>query len=258
MADVLSTRNERVQLARSLMTQTKARRDTGRMALEGVRLIRDALHAGLTPDYVLIDQSLAESASGDLRLTTPPGWPLLTTTPEIIRHISETEHPQGMIGVFAVRPPPLPNSLRRVLILDALRDPGNAGTILRSAAAAGVDVVLCAPGTVDVYNPKVLRAGMGAHFRVPVLEASWTRIAILVEALTVYLADMTGDVAYHAADWSQPWALIIGGEADGESPQAAQLAGQRVFIPMSRETESLNAAAAASVLLFEARRATGK
>ncbi|HLU08834.1 MAG TPA: RNA methyltransferase, partial [Oceanobacillus sp.] len=139
-------------------------------------------------------------------------------------------------------------------ILDNLRDPGNMGTILRTAAAAGVEVVLLSPGSVDAYNPKVLRGGMGAHFRIPVLEASWTRIAVYCRDLTVYLADMQGDVTYDAADWQQAWALIIGSEAHGESEEASALARQRVYIPMVSETESLNAAVAAGIILFEAAR----
>jgi TrmH family RNA methyltransferase len=141
-----------------------------------------------------------------------------------------------------------------VLILDALGDPGNLGTILRTAAAAGVEVVLLAPGCVDPYNDKALRAGMGAHFRVPVIPQSWDKIAATCDGLAVYLAAMDGDLAYDAADWSSAWALIVGSEAHGASEQAAELAHQRVYIPMAAETESLNAASAAAVILFEAAR----
>jgi TrmH family RNA methyltransferase len=144
-----------------------------------------------------------------------------------------------------------------VLILDGLRDPGNLGTILRTAAAAGIDAVLLAPGSVDPYNDKALRAGMGAHFRIPVVSQKWDEIAATCAGLSVYLADMHGDVAYDAADWSNGWALIIGGEAHGASEAAAALAtagAGRVYIPMAAATESLNAASAAAVILFEAAR----
>ncbi len=266
---ITSLQNERVKLAHALQTASKARRKESKMALEGVRLIQDALSCGLQPDFILYDPETISletfntaPSSGKSGEVIPPGGEgyrvgaslLLPVTAEIIRYLSDTETPQGLIGVFPLQPPPLPETPSRILILDAIGDPGNMGTILRSAAAAGVQAVFNAPGSVDAYNPKVLRAGMGAHFRMPVLEASWTRIALYCQHLQVYLADMNGDVTYDRADWKAPHALIIGSEAHGESEQAAQLAKQRVYIPMAAETESLNAAVAASVILFEAAR----
>jgi TrmH family RNA methyltransferase len=244
---ITSPQNERVKLAHALQNQAKIRRKEGKMVLEGVRLIHDALERGLTPEFILYDPSAID-------IDSVVGAPAFPVTSDIIRHISDTETPQGIIGVFPIIPPTLPDTPKRVLILDNLRDPGNMGTILRTAAAAGVEVVLLSPGSVDAYNPKVLRGGMGAHFRIPILEASWTRIATYCRELTVYLADMQGDVAYDAADWQQAWALIVGSEAHGESDEAASLASQRVYIQMASETESLNAASAAAIILFEAAR----
>lgn len=248
---ITSLQNERVKLAHALQTQAKTRRKEGKMALEGVRLIRDALERGLTPEFILYDPDAVDI---DAVVGTEQSPLPIPVTAEIIRYVSDTETPQGIVGVFPITAPPLPETPQRVLILDNLRDPGNMGTILRTAAAAGVEVVLLSPGSVDAYNPKVLRGGMGAHFRIPVLEASWTRIAVYCRDLTVYLADMQGDVTYDAADWQQAWALIIGSEAHGESEEASTLARQHVYIPMASETESLNAAVAAGIILFEAAR----
>jgi TrmH family RNA methyltransferase len=141
-----------------------------------------------------------------------------------------------------------------VLILDAVRDPGNLGTILRAGAAAGVQAVLLSPTCVDAYNPKALRSGMGAHFRVPIVEMDWDKIGAYCRALAVYLADAEGDLSHDAVDWSAAWALIIGSEAHGAGSEAERLAQQRVYIPMAAATESLNAAIAAAVILFEAAR----
>lgn len=244
---ITSLTNEKVKLAHALQTQAKARRSEGRMALEGLRLIRDAVAAGQRPDYILFDPEAV-----DLAELHAPERLCIPATPEVIRHVSLTESPQGAVGIFPIQPPPLPSPLTRVLVLDAIADPGNLGTMLRTAAAAGVDAVLLAPGSADAYNPKALRAGMGAHFRVPVLEAPWTRLEVLLRGLHVRLADMTGEASYDRADWSRPWALIIGSEAHGASPQAGELAAERVYIPMAGRTESLNAAIACGVLLFEA------
>jgi TrmH family RNA methyltransferase len=141
-----------------------------------------------------------------------------------------------------------------ILILDCLRDPGNLGTILRSAEAAGVGQVILAPGTVDPYNPKVVRGGMGAHLRLPVLSLPWPAIAKVVAGRAIWLADAAADLAYDAVDWTVPSALLVGGEASGPGEQARALATGEVGIPMAGGTESLNAAMAATVILFEAAR----
>lgn len=246
---ITSLTNEKIKLAHALQTQVKARRGESRMALEGVRLIKDALAAGQRPDYVLFDpESLTSRELG------VPDALCIPVTPEVMRHISLTETPQGAVGIFPIFPPSAPKVLKRVLILDGVADPGNMGTILRTAAAAGIDIVLLAPGSTDAYNPKALRAGMGAHFRIPVMDASWAQIEQALSGLDVRLADMSGGPAYDRVDWAQPWALIIGSEAHGASDQAARLAGTRIVIPMAARTESLNAAVACGVILFEAAR----
>ena len=135
-----------------------------------------------------------------------------------------------------------------------MRDPGNLGTILRSAEAAGVGQVLLAPGTVDAYNPKVVRGAMGAHFRLPLESLDWPAIAERVAGRAVWLADAAGEIAYDQVDWTAPSALIVGGEAAGAGQRAAELATGRVCIPMTGGAESLNAAMAATVILFEAAR----
>ncbi|MCC6802994.1 MAG: RNA methyltransferase [Anaerolineae bacterium] len=246
---ITSLQNDRVKLAHGLITGSKSRRKLGKIALEGVRLIRDAVEAGYLPEFILYDPDAVDISALDL-----PADLLFDASPEVLRHICATEQPQGIVGVFPMPTPSLPRQPRRVLILDALRDPGNLGAILRTAAAAGVDAVLLAPGSVDPYNDKALRGGMSAHFRVPVVPQKWGEIAAYCAGLSIYLADMDGDVNYDAADWLHGWALIVGGEAHGAGEQAAALATQRIAIPMAAATESLNAAAAAAVILFEAAR----
>ncbi|MFQ3568637.1 MAG: RNA methyltransferase [Aggregatilineales bacterium] len=247
---ITSPQNDRVKLARSLAAGAKARRKAGLFILEGVRLINDALERGQSPAFILYDPKRIQPEAVPLAKRDA----LLAAAPALIDGISTAETPPGIIGVFPIVPPPLPNPLRRVLILDAMRDPGNLGAIARTAAAAGVEAVLLAPGCVDAYNPKALRGGMGAHFRIPLLEMDWAHISQTCAGLLVALAAMKAERAYDSVDWTQPWALIIGGEAQGASAAAEQLAALRVGIPMAAATESLNAAAAAAVILFEAAR----
>lgn len=150
------------------------------------------------------------------------------------------------------RPPADPNL---VLVLDQVRDPGNTGTILRSAAAAGIELVMLTAGCADVWSPKVFRAGMGAHFRLAVeTQSSWASIAQRATGRQAWMADPRGEIAYDQIDWRQHGLLVVGGETEGLSSEALALGCGRVAIPMCGHTESLNVAMAATVLLFEAAR----
>lgn len=245
-----SIQNERVKLVHALQNQAKTRRKERKIALEGKRLIQDALANDHRAEFIMYDPDVINPNDFDV-----PKSIMLPADASVLRHISDTEQPQGVVAVFPMPSGKLPTPLTRALILDNLRDPGNVGTILRTAAAAGVEAVLLSPGCVDAYNPKVLRSAMGAHFRLVVVEHGWDAIADYCRDLPRYLADMTGDVRYDQADWSQ-YALIIGSEAHGASTEAEAIASHIVYIPMQSNAESLNAAVAAGILLFEARRHT--
>jgi TrmH family RNA methyltransferase len=146
-----------------------------------------------------------------------------------------------------------------LLVLDGISDPGNLGTILRSALAADVDEALLAPGCADPLAPKVVRAASGAHFHLPVrADQSWQEIAAVLGGSPAFqqvlVAEAGAHTPYDAVDLTQRTAVLIGNEAHGVSPQGARMATQRVRIPMWNKVESLNAAIAASVVLFEAAR----
>lgn len=248
---ITSTQNNRVKMAANLQKRPRLRRAERRIVLEGLRLMRDAHERGIIPDYVFYDPENADyELIAALQNTRAE---LLPATEEVLRYMSDTQQNSGMLGVYPLPSPPLPRSAARVLILDAVRDPGNMGTLLRTAAAAGADLAILAPDCVDPYNPKVLRAGMGAHFRIPVVEASWGEIAGFCLEIPAYVAAGDGELTYSDVDWTRPWAMVIGNEAHG-STSAGRLNPQRIAIPMESATESINAAAAAAVILFEAQR----
>jgi TrmH family RNA methyltransferase len=257
MTTITSLHNERVKLVRALQSQPKARRKANRAVLEGARLVGDAIAAGAQPDFVLITpdtgtpDSPAFSILDGLRAR---GVTVLTVAPEVMAYASDTQTPQGILAVVPTPRQALPERLSLTLILDAIADPGNLGTLLRTAGAAGVDAVLLAPGCVDAFNPKALRAGMGAHFRVPVAEVGWPAIVARCDGLAVYAAAADAPRPYTQVDWTAPAALIIGSEAHGLSEVARQMATGSVAVPMANRAESLNAAAAAAVILFECRR----
>jgi len=251
---ITSTQNEKVKLAYGLQNRARTRRKEMKIALEGIKLVRDAMERGHKPTFILYDpEAIGRDIIKSLKKHAPNGE-YLAVSSDVMKHIAEAEQPQGIIGVFPLPLPPLPRNPTRVLILDEVSDPGNMGTIFRTAAASGVECVLLSPNCADPYNPKVLRSGMGAHFRLPIVEVKWFEIENYCADLNVLVAMGEGDTRYDKVDWREKWALIIGNEGHGVSEQAKTLASAKIYIPMAKETESLNAGIATGVILFEAAR----
>jgi TrmH family RNA methyltransferase len=249
---ISSTQNDKVKLVYGLQTRTRTRLKERKVVLEGVRLIRDTIARGFKPLFMFYEpksvdyEFLAELQEHD--------FPMLEVNEEVLAYMSDTQQPQGILGVFPMPSPEMPRKPNRVLILDGVSEPGNMGTILRSATASGVDLVILAPHCVDPYNPKVVRSGMGAHFSIPLVQAQWYEISPYCEGMKVYAAAGSGELRYDQADYTQRHAIIIGGEARGIGDNARELADALVYIPMAGGMESLNAAIASSVILFEATR----
>lgn len=225
--------------------------------LEGVRLVLDALRGGTELALALyVPAQLAQTEGGRALLARLERLPQAQAASErALAAAADTVQPQGVVAL-APWPQIAPGRPGLVLVLDAIQDPGNMGTLLRSAEAVSVAEVLCVKGTVDVYSPKVVRAGMGAHLRLAVdQDLSWETVAERLAFIDhVYAADAGGALPYYAVDWRQPTALIIGSEARGLHEQALVLAHGRIGIPMRGQAESLNAAVAGSIILFEAQR----
>jgi TrmH family RNA methyltransferase len=247
---ITSAQNPKLKLARSLMGRPKERHAARAFVAEGVRLVEEALSAGWPIQFVLIAAGLSERGLALVKKLEGKGIEVEQVSDELLNAISETETSQGLLAVLDYSPLDLPRLLNFALIADSIRDPGNLGTLLRTAAAAGVQAVFLPPETTDAFAPKVLRAGMGAHFRLPIHSLSWDEIRNATEPLKVFLADMQGSPCWQN-DFSLPLALIVGGEADGATQAARQLADATVSIPMPGQAESLNAGVAGAVLMFE-------
>jgi TrmH family RNA methyltransferase len=253
---ITSTHNPKLKLIRALQGRTKERRDAGAFLVEGVRLIEEAVISNWGFRFALYDESLNERGRSQVEGLRSRGVDVEEVATGLMKSLSETETPQGILAVLEFAQLPIPNYCDFILILDTIRDPGNLGTLLRTAAAAGVQAVFLPPETTDAYAPKVVRSGMGAHFRLPIHSMSWEEIDhFIAESAThprlqVFLADMDGQSCWET-DLRQPVALIIGGEADGASESARKLENQKISIPMSEKIESLNAGVAGSILMFE-------
>lgn len=252
---ITSNQNSKIKLVRALLGRAKERREAGAFVVEGVRLVEEAVKGGWRFEIVLFDETLSERGKLQIEGLRLKGVDVEEVSASVMKSISETETPQGILAVIEQSQLPIPASPNFILIPDQIRDPGNLGTLLRSAAASEVQAVLLPPETTDAFAPKVLRSGMGAHFRLPIHSMSWEEITKVVrsEGLNVLAADMDGPSCWET-DLRQPVALIIGSEAEGTSESARKLANGKISIPMSGETESLNAGAAGSVLMFEVKR----
>ena len=249
---ISSSQNPKIKLARSLAGRSKARLEGQAFLAEGVRLVEEALAADWPFRFVLHTGEVSGRGAELLKSIEAQGIECEEVQARLLASISDTETSQGVLAVLRDAPLALPRSADFVLILDAVREPGNLGTVLRTAAAAGVQAILLAPETTDAFAPKVVRAGMGAHFHLPMKRMDWAEIRGLAESmgLTTYLADMQGAPCWET-EFRHPLALMIGGEAEGATQHARQLAQQIVSIPMPGKAESLNAAVAGSILMFE-------
>ena len=235
-----------------------ARRDRraaeGAFVVEGRRAVHDALQTGAVPRLLLVRQGEPESWR-DLALSAPVHARVVER--RLFDRLSDVQTPQGILAVFpfpSLAPDP-DDPAPLALVLDRLRDPGNLGTLLRSAAGAGVNAVYLSPETVDPWNPKVVRAGMGAHFRVPLIPLDAGRLDELRQRLPRRVVASAGATRpYDATDWTGAAALVIGGEAEGVGPELEAWGTEEVGIPLAHGVESLNAAVAGAVILFEAAR----
>jgi len=266
---ISSLSNPRVKEWAKLL-ERKYRDREGKFLLEGIHLVKEALAAGWPLEVVAFDEGsgvleqFPEEADGSLEGVGGRRCAWIPVSPDIIAKCSETGTPQPIFAVALKRPPEEEKlySAERglVAVLDGVQDPGNVGTIVRSAAASGATAVVLGKGTADLYNPKTIRATMGALFHVPVLEANLGELlpqaashgaAIVGTSLQVARSCYEYDFAARSV-----W-LVFGNEGAGLSEEVGEFVHTNVIIPMTGRAESLNVAMAATVLLFEVQRQRG-
>jgi len=250
---ITSPTNAKVKYVRRLQSDRRFRKKENCFVVEGSRWLGDLAAMSHPCQLVLYTQSWREN-EGSEDILQQLGAPSQAVSDEVMALMSDTVTPPGVLAVAEMAARPFPPAPSFLLILDQITNPGNLGTMLRTAAAAGVEGVLLSPGCVDAYNPKVVRGSMGALLRLPVQAAEWEQIANLTAKMDVWVATANGEKSYTAVNWQKPAALIIGNEANGPGAEAHHIAAGTTAIPMHAATESLNAAIAAAVILFEAAR----
>ena len=255
---ITSASNPRVKRLTALVRKAKLRKEEHVFIIEGERLYTDTPREYLKEIY-MTEEFLREKLGG----TAPDNCTVVT--PEIMKKISDTDTPQGVLCVAKMpsykREDLLESANGQVpllLILENIQDPGNLGTMMRTAEAAGVTGVLMSRDTVDLFNPKTVRATMSAIFRMPFLYTDdlvgEIRRLREEDGIAVYAAHLRASKPYDETDCRKPCAFLIGNEGNGLTEEAADAASGRVHIPMQGSIESLNAAMAAGIHMFEAAR----
>ena len=257
---ITSPSNPAVRAARKLARPSARARAEGRFLLEGPEGIRAALEAGQVPESLLATERAAARHAGLINLARQRGAQVTLVAEPVLSALAATTTPQGLVAVVpsVTRAlDDLPAAPRLVCVLAEVRDPGNAGTVLRAADAFGADAVVTTSGSVDPESPKAARAAAGSLFHLPVIAGvPWPRLrtALRQRGLRLVGADPYAVATVDRAPLSDPVALVLGNEAHGLPDQVAADLDLVVRVPLAGRAESLNLAAAAAVLLYEATR----
>ena len=254
---ISSTSNAQVKAVAALVKKAKARREQDLFVVEGIRMFREIPAGRLHKAYV--SESFLSQPGNETLLERCP-WEAVKD--EVFKATSDTQTPQGILALVRQYHYRLEDILEQpgralLMVLETLQDPGNLGTILRAGEGAGVTGVIMNRETADIYNPKVIRSTMGSIYRVPFFytdDLKGTVERIKAAGVRLYAAHLKGENNYDKADYTGSTGFMIGNEALGLKDETAALADSYVKIPMAGQVESLNAAVAASVLMFEAAR----
>lgn len=246
-------------LARDLRRR-KARERQRLFTVEGVRTVEELVRSPLRIHGALVAPQLADAPRGAALLASlrEHGVEVVEVSTHEFSSAAETESPQGVLAIAAVPPHSLESLAlpprARIVVLDAVQDPGNVGTIVRTSAALGTSAVIAMPGTVDLWNTKVVRSAMGAGFHLPTLSTTWNELDAFRhrESFALWGAD-AGGTALHELKPPDRLALIVGNEGAGLSADAQRLADRLVALPIASTVESLNVAVATGILLYQLR-----
>ncbi len=259
---ITSASNDKIKYLKQLQTKAKLRKTDGAFVCEGIKLYEELRRD--CPERIVavyVAESFAERFE-ESNGRTSLSYPVEFVKDSVFETACETVTPQGVLCIakqpyyeasaYLSKQGPL-----RVLFLEDVRDPGNMGTILRTSEGAGMDLVIMSSGCVDVFNPKVIRSTMGSIFRVPFVIAEDTADMLnsLKKAeIKTYAAFLKGSESFEKVDYSSRSAFLIGNEANGLKEETAMACDHRIRIPMAGKLESLNAAVAAAVIMYNARR----
>lgn len=256
---IASEGNSRLKLVRKLAAK-KTRDEEGKFIIEGINLVEEAVLKDVDVDYILVSDEF--KADIFVEKCDAKGIPVFEVPAPVFEKLCNAENGVGILAV--VRKPDatleLPDKEANILVLDRVQDPGNIGTMIRTAVAAGYGMIVAVKGTADVYSAKVLRATAGMIFDIPIVyvnDAGEVREFVDRTGHRLVVTDPAGGKPYYEEDINNGIALVIGNEGNGISDELMSIADIRVTIPMKGDIESLNAAISAAILMYEAIRARG-
>ncbi len=246
---ISSASNDFVKHIKKLQDKKSYRREMGSFVVEGLRLVKDGLGNIHT---IVMSESFDASLIGDLN-----GRETITVTDKVFKEITDTVNPQGIMGIAkmcSVTEEEIGGENPFIIFCDAVSDPGNMGTIIRTADAAGASAVVLGSGCVDLYNPKTVRSTMSSLFNVTTIETQdsiKTLEKFKEKGIKILGTTPSGNKDIYAVDFKGPVAVVIGNEANGICDEILDLCDEKLKIPMLGSTESLNASVAAAVTMYE-------
>ena len=249
---ITSTSNPKIKQVALLRDKARARREEGAYVVEGIRMFReipagDVREVYVTQDFYNKNESLC-STYKDLQVVSD----------KVFEKIADTVTPQGVVAVVSMKETSLEDVLKGdfLLFLENIQDPGNLGTLFRTAEGAGVKGIIISKGSADIYNPKVIRSTMGSIFRMPYIYVEDIASVISKETsnMNIYAAALEGAKDYTTVSYTGRCGILIGNEGNGLKNETIKAAGKSVYIPMQGSVESLNASISGAILMYEAAR----
>lgn len=237
MEIIRSKDNSKIKNARKLLTR-KGRKQSQTYLIEGFHLLEEAQKSGAAIRQIFVAEGKIEEVANALPVSD-----------EVLKSLSDTGTPQGVVAEVSLAEPEKGN-FEKVLILENVQDPGNVGTMVRTADAAGFSAVYCVGETADIYSPKVMRAMQGSHFHLPIFQAADLEKLLKSLDLPVLTTTLSKNSIFYKEVKAEKFALIMGNEGQGVSRRAVELADKLVHIDMPGQAESLNVAVAAGILMF--------
>lgn len=253
---ITSTSNQQIKNLIQLQNKSKVREEQGAFIIEGIKMFEESKAGGHLIKAYVSESFYLDKIQTDKDYFNSFSHEIVSDT--IFKDASETMTPQGIMAIVKKPVYKLEDIIKRdkvtLMLLEDLRDPGNLGTIIRTSEGAGFDGVILSKSSVDVFNPKVIRSTMGAIYRMPLVYVDdFTGMLehLKLKGINIYAAHLNGASYYDKINYGDKTAILVGNEANGLSNEAAMASSQRVKIPMEGKVESLNAAIAASILMYE-------
>ncbi|SHM11868.1 RNA methyltransferase, TrmH family [Caldanaerovirga acetigignens] len=247
-----------INLIKALINQKNYRKRKGLFIIEGLRATQEAINSDYAVEFIVLSDDFVKKYGGKF-----PGFgnvKVYKITQNLFKTLSDTKTPQGIMAVVRMKKFEIANFYEGnflVVALDGIKDPGNMGTIIRTADAAGASGILAGKGCVDVYNPKVIRSTMGSIFHLPVVEEiDLQRVLeeLSIKGAKIVVTSLGAKKSYLDADYTSPVVIVFGSEAEGVSKEILNMPSEQVKIPLFGKAESLNVAVACGILLYEAAR----